>query len=902
METVPGEWGRRRHRYNSKRRSGTFGAAAADRLRSVQGIARGEPAARSSPAPLTHTQERLWRLHKMNPTNPALHIPMAWRIQGSLCLPALERSLNGLVQRHEILRAHFPVIQDQPAQTVKPWEPFKLAVLLTEGDGNVERIRQGIEAAAQLVRQPFDLERHPPFRVGLYEIAPNDYLLALVFHQIGFDGPCKSIVARDLSVLYAAACAGLASGPPALDLSFADYARWERQWWRDEVIGAHLAYWRPRLEKPYLPIPLPTDRPRTPKLISRAGRCGVMLSPELTDALRQAGAQAGGTLFAVLSAAWQMALWQVTGAEDQIIFSSIANRDQPRTRPVLGIFAKVLPMRYSIAGNPSFLQLLHNTVETVSGACLHPFMPLDEMLHLVPQSSQPAGHPLLQVLFSFQNMPPVELKLGGANVRCLPEVENGAVAVDLWLDMADFKHEARGELIYNAELFEAAAIERWANQWLGLLGQIAADPRRRLADYANDTPRAASMSPPRAVIPSPAKNGASERAGQPPLDWLETRLVELWESVFNRRPIGCHENFFRLGGDSLMAMQLVTGIEQLTGKNLPLVTLLNAPTVKGLAEVLRDEGWQPRWTSLVPIKASGSRPPFYCVHGFGGNIVEFEHLSRYIGKDQPLYGIQAQGLDGKKPRLNTVEEMASHYIKEIRQFQPCGPYYLGGSSFGGMVALEIAQQLCASGESVALLAMFDTHAPGYPCYLAATTPLQKKLDSWRLRFQLHWSNLRLTRGRRRAEYIQIKAIRLWRKVKKRAHGQRKLWANRFRELFYPAAIKAVRVAGRKANLVYHPREYPGRITLLRATNQPHRIIEDRTNGWAKYALGGVEVHDVPGHHGSIVREPRVQKLVEVLTACLDRAYQNAAAQQRTLPQVSKPPNPPSDKRSVEVMS
>lgn len=185
-----------------------------------------------------------------------------------------------------------------------------------------------------------------------------------------------------------------------------------------------------------------------------------------------------------------------------------------------------------------------------------------------------------------------------------------------------------------------------------------------------------------------------------PSDKLEQQLVLVWEEVLKRSPIGIHDDFFDLGGHSLLAVRLFTRIEKVTGRKLPLATLFEARTIERLATLLRSSNWQARWKSLVPIKPNGSKPPFYCVHGVGGNVVEFEDLSRHIDADQPLYGIQAQGLDGKSPRHKTVEEMAAHYVKEIQEFQPEGPYYLSGSSFGGIIALEVARELLQQGKKL----------------------------------------------------------------------------------------------------------------------------------------------------------------------------------------------------------
>ncbi len=363
---------------------------------------------------------------------------------------------------------------------------------------------------------------------------------------------------------------------------------------------------------------------------------------------------------------------------------------------------------------------------------------------------------------------------------------------------------------------------------------------------------------------------------QAPRDELEQQLAKLWEDIFSIERVGVRDNFFELGGHSLLAVRLFAQVKKLTGKDLPLVTLFEAPTIEQLAAILRQQGWESPWASLVPIKPGGSKPPFYCVHGVGGNILEYLDLAKYVDGDQPFYGLQAIGLDGKRPIENlNVEQMAARYIEEVRAFQPRGPYYLGGSSFGGLVAYEMAQQLRAAGEEIGLLAFFDTNGPGYPQLLPTTTALQRKIEWWQDRVALHWGNLRASSGREKLTYVREKAQR-WKKQMRwrRQH----LWdqaRERVARIFWPEAIRQARAVGYRAGTTYAPRPYEGSATLFRATEQPRGIVEDRALGWGALVKGGLEIYDTPGHHGAIVREPRARELAAQLKDALQKAKDRA---------------------------
>ena len=199
--------------------------------------------------------------------------------------------------------------------------------------------------------------------------------------------------------------------------------------------------------------------------------------------------------------------------------------------------------------------------------------------------------------------------------------------------------------------------------------------------------------------PSPAGAAGDDTAEQ---------LARIWQEELGVEVVGPDQNFFDLGGDSSLAVRMFSQVEKMFGVKLPLATLYDAPTIEELAVILRGEASNHRWSPLVPIQVVGSRPHFFCVHGAGGTVLMYRELSQHLGDDQPFYGLQSHGLDGSCPPLHRVEEMAAIYVREIRKVQPQGPYFVGGYCMGGTVAYEVAQQLYEQGETVALLALFDT--------------------------------------------------------------------------------------------------------------------------------------------------------------------------------------------------
>jgi amino acid adenylation domain-containing protein len=195
-----------------------------------------------------------------------------------------------------------------------------------------------------------------------------------------------------------------------------------------------------------------------------------------------------------------------------------------------------------------------------------------------------------------------------------------------------------------------------------------------------------------------------------PRDTVELQLAQIWSEVLRLNQVGVTENFFELGGHSLLAVSLMSRIQKQFGKNLPLTTLFQHGTVEQLATVLRQETISQTWSPLVPIQSTGSKPPFFCIHPVGGNVLCYADLARNLGSEQPVYGLQAVGLNEEEP-LTCIEDMAAVYIEAIKTIQPTGPYYLGGWSMGGVIAFEMAQQLFTNTDEVALLALIDSYVP-----------------------------------------------------------------------------------------------------------------------------------------------------------------------------------------------
>jgi amino acid adenylation domain-containing protein len=412
-------------------------------------------------------------------------------------------------------------------------------------------------------------------------------------------------------------------------------------------------------------------------------------------------------------------------------------------------------------------------------------------------------------------------------------------------------------------------------------GEVREFLKRTLPDYMVPAsyvrlerfPRIPSGKVDRRALPDPAaeKSGPGDTFVAP-RDEVENHLKEIWQWVLDVRPIGIRDNFFELGGHSLLAVRLFAHIEKFFGKSLPLSALFHAPTIEELAREIRQEGLSFKWNYLVPVHPYGSRPPFFCVHPHDGDAFRFWDLAVSLGADQPFYGLRAKILKDDRSFHHRIEEMATAYIDEMRSVQPHGPYFLGGHCFGGVVAVEMARQLGARGEDVALVALIFSHAPGYPKRKAKSNFLLDKLYDAFMKIDGFLMMFPLVEPEKRISYI--KEILMY---------NHKTYMKRLKRMFYELyssygdsylADQEKRVHGLGEQIsAYVPKVYPGRLTLFRAQKESLKYLDTEECGWGDLAAGGVEVHKVPGYPNNQDFKPRVRVLAGKLEACLVKAQQ-----------------------------
>ena len=384
----------------------------------------------------------------------------------------------------------------------------------------------------------------------------------------------------------------------------------------------------------------------------------------------------------------------------------------------------------------------------------------------------------------------------------------------------------------------------------------------------------------RKALPEPTQDTSKTIVA--PRNDLERQLVDIWEELLESSPISVTDNFFELGGHSILAVRLMFRIQRLIGHQVPLAILFDGPTVESLAKALQQQERSP-WSSLVSVQPRGTRRPFFCVHAHGGGAIAYYELAQHLPPEQPFYGLQAQGLDGQQEPHTTISEMAAHYIEVMREKQPEGPYLIGGHSFGGLVAFEMAHQLQAQGHEIGLLAIIDTTAP-----VAGNTPTDEAflpqeedetiflVEICQLVERILHTPLGIT-----VELLQQFPVEKRQDVVLERLKQVNFIAPDAGQELVRGLLRIHQTSSQATwSYIHQTRVYEGSLKLFLSESiiasdfraAPRPLQDDVTLGWRELIRGDIAIATVPGDHISMLTLPHVPVLAEKLNACLKEIH------------------------------
>ena len=431
--------------------------------------------------PLSFAQQRLWFLDQLEPNTAVYNIPDMHQFSGPLNLAALERSLNEIVQRHEILRTTFQTVDGGPVQVIAEAQPRELEVIDLSHVPQPLRESEAQKLAHDEGEQPFDLTRGPLFRFRLIKLAEDEHILLLTMHHIISDGWSLGVLGRELAALYQAYDEGRDSPLDELTIQYADFAVWQREWMQGDVLEKQLAYWREKLGGELPPLDLLTDRPRPAVQTYRGSSVELTLRPEVSQRLKQIGLESNATFFMTLLAAFKVLLWHYTRQQDILVGTPIANRNRTEIEGLIGFFVNTLVLRSKIKPEISFREFLTQVRETTLGAWGHQDVPFERLVEELQPERSLNRQPLFQVLLTLQTWE--ELKLEGLEQSWL-NTRREVTKFDLSLFLGETENGMYSWLSYNSDLFDEATMARMLKHFHALLEEIAAHPDARLSELS----------------------------------------------------------------------------------------------------------------------------------------------------------------------------------------------------------------------------------------------------------------------------------------------------------------------------------------------------------------------------------------------------------------------------------
>jgi hypothetical protein len=426
--------------------------------------------------PLSLAQERLWFLDRFEPNNSTYNIPGVIRITGALDVESLERAINAVVRRHEILRTVFSETNAGPVQLVQPFSPIALKVVSLEAggpEGEERQVRYWIE---QVCGAPFNLRTGPLVRACLLRVAPEDHVFINVVHHIICDGWSLEIFVREVEAFYRELQAGSQASSAELPIQYGDYARWQRQ--SAEEPARQLAFWKERLSDAPLVLPFPTDFPRPPVQTYSGASIGFFISGEVTAALKKVAREAEATMFMVLFAAFNAFLFRYTAQTDIVVGTSIANRGRKEVEGLIGLFVNTLPLRTRLSGSQGFSQLVRHVRDAAIEAYAHQDAPFDRLIQELQVKREMSYSPIFQVMFDLNAAAP-DVKISGAQFKAMDPL-NRTSKYDFTIAMQEAGSVLGGMLEFNTDLFERETAERMVEYWQRLLDWLVRFPKRPL--------------------------------------------------------------------------------------------------------------------------------------------------------------------------------------------------------------------------------------------------------------------------------------------------------------------------------------------------------------------------------------------------------------------------------------
>ncbi|MBS1821266.1 MAG: hypothetical protein JST61_04740 [Acidobacteria bacterium] len=798
--------------------------------------------------PASFAQERFWTLSEVDPENPAFHMPVTLRLGGKLSIPLLEESFRLVIDRHETLRTTFSEIGGELMQVIHDRSAFALEQANIDEAPVTERAALLAATVQRMLREPFDLSSLPLFRASLCRLSPEEHLLVLSVHHVIADAWSIQVFQRELWTAYENLGKDRAFRFEPLALQYGDFSVWQREGIASEATQHHLDYWLRSLSGDLPVLNFPTDRPAHLQGTPNSSLESLLFPGELTQSLKQLAQANDTTLYVVSLTCFSLLLARASIAQDLVVGSPVVNR-RSETEPLMGPFAGPVALRLQVRDDLTIRDLIVANRDKTIEALGHTEVPFEVLLDKLNVHPVAGRSPLFQFYFFCQTAFLQAREVPGLTITPQPTTSVG-MPFEMQLAVIERKEGVRAELEYNANLFDRSTIQAWLEYYQTLLHVMVTAPEQKIGEL----PAPPYVARPLAIEPAQAvshERAAIVGAADFPHDSLSTDLAAIWQSALNVDRVGPHDNFFVLGGRSLVAARLIAKINKEYSLKLGLATLFNCPTIAELSALIRGQLTPQVPSSIVAVQPDGTSAPLFVVHGVGGNVLNFYDLAKSLGSKYRIYGVEAQSLQPDATPLTSLEDLAAYYVQEVRKVQPNGPYNFLGYSYGGFVAFEMARQLQLAGEKVDMLGMLDT-----PVWRHAIRednhPVAKGVRQIMAVWSPFFHRLRPCTPMEIFDGVKSTILRTY------------YTFAASRKIPIPSRLRSVYHINSFAAVNYVPKTYDGVITMLRASREKG----PRDLGWSKFSTQPVRIFEIPGAHLQVLSDENLPRVVRSLRECL----------------------------------
>ena len=842
------------------------------------------------------------------------------RFTGSISLEKMTRAIERVVERHDALRAGF----DESGRMMKinadlrvPFPVTDLSSIRSSTNGPARQEERLREIILQETASPFPLPAGPLFRCQTILLGHDRAAVILTAHHVICDGWSLDVLIHDLCAFYAEEVSGLPTslGPAQ---SFLDYVERVTERQRSAEFKRASNYWHAKFADGFPVLVLPADHSVSGRREFKARRTDHPIPASVAQDLRSFAAKQGCSFFAALLSSLAIFFARVANQRRFVIALPTAEQPVSGQPGLVGHCVNLLPFAVELREGEAagaFLKRVQSDLLAAQEQAVYTMVSLLEDLRTVAHKR--GVSPISVGFTNVKKFRPSELPQTGFSVDYDANPKTNE-SFEFYLNAVENDENLELHCHYDVKLFEDGTIREWLAMLGSIFHDIAADPSRDVLSLAGIDP--ADSSAPEIVYSrifdrevagqlagnssnpgfesSSNLSNSTEPSPRSETD-LARALITLWQHVLDLREIGPDDEFFALGGHSIAAAQLFTHIQRELGYTAPLAVLYDASTPRLLARVLLRGTKAEDWNALVPIQRHGDRIPLFMVHAAEGNVLLYRSLAAHLGDDQPVFGLQSAGLDGRSPVDARFENVARRYVDEIRQIQAHGPYMLGGYCLGGTIALEMAQQLIEAGETVGLVALIEDYN-----VRAMRWPL-----SWRHRLinrflnpYFHLQNAFAAKGAGKLDFFTEKLRVEIRRAKLSARGA---WDSLRHHLAPDGASPKLRSKladiYEEALTQYDVHPYPGELTLFIAE---HHLAGFNVplGGWGEIAERGVRVYSLPFKPRGSLIEPYVRQLASHLRGCLEMAANKSQVPGENKESVPDNQNQPQDSIHIEVHS